>query len=116
MFKNDGILLSSEVPLPSEEKLKKGKLAIIECVENIPCNPCETSCPQNAINIGKNICDLPQIDYSKCTGCSLCLAICPGLAIFAVNKYAMDNKAEITIPYELNTSLHKGMTVNTIDR
>jgi Fe-S-cluster-containing hydrogenase component 2 len=116
MYKNDGVLMASEVPLPNEEILKKGKIAIIECVENIPCNPCETSCPQGAIKIGSNICNLPKIDYSKCTGCSLCLAVCPGLAIFAINKYASNDKSEITIPYELNETIKKGMTVKLINR
>jgi len=116
MYKSDGVLQSSDVPLPDEKILKKGKIAIIECVENIPCNPCETSCPQGAIKIGENICDLPKIDYSKCSGCSLCLAVCPGLAIFALNKYIDENRSEITIPYELNTSLEKGMTVKLVNR
>ena len=29
----------------------KGAVVIIECAENIPCNPCSTSCPRQAITI-----------------------------------------------------------------
>ena len=31
--------------IPSEERMKKGRVAVIECVQEIPCNPCEGTCP-----------------------------------------------------------------------
>ena len=34
---------------PSEERFAKGPVAIAECVQEIPCNPCEAACPMHAI-------------------------------------------------------------------
>ena len=40
----------------------KGPVVVIECAENIPCNPCETSCPKGAISVGEPITNLPVVD------------------------------------------------------
>ena len=40
---------------PNTCSLSKGTKAVIECVQNIPCNPCEAACPYGAITIGDNI-------------------------------------------------------------
>lgn len=82
---------------PEIEILLKPK-AIIECFENIPCNPCSTSCPFNAIYIGEDINNLPIIDFNKCTGCGICVFSCPGLAIKVVEIHK--DKAKFKIPYE----------------
>lgn len=83
---------------PEQNKLFKAK-AITECYEEIPCNPCSTSCPFEAITIGEDINKLPVVDFDKCTGCGICVYSCPGLAIFTV---ALKNeKAIFKIPYEL---------------
>ncbi len=93
-----GILSKKDLDLPSDQQLKKG-VAIIECIQKIPCNPCVTSCPVNAISM-KDINSLPIIDYDKCIGCAKCVGICPGLAIFVI-KYIDENKALVTMPYEM---------------
>lgn len=72
--------------------------AILECYEDIPCNPCETSCPFKAITIGTNINAQPVLDAQACTGCGICVAACPGLAI--VVAQLKQDKAIFTIPYE----------------
>ena len=72
--------------------------AILECYQDIPCNPCETSCPFKAISIGANINTQPVLDPDACTGCGICVAACPGLAI--VVAQVKDDKAIFTIPYE----------------
>lgn len=73
--------------------------ALIECPQCIPCNPCETSCPTKAIEVGGNLNGIPWVNYEACTGCGICAMICPGLAIFMVQKKG--DKAVIGIPYEL---------------
>ncbi len=95
-----------------EEKLKQGKVAVIECSQRIPCNPCETSCPNGAIKVGEDINNLPKIDYEKCIGCGICLRACPGLAIFLIN--GKDN--EVTIPYEFLPLPKEGDRVMALDR
>ncbi|HOJ94239.1 MAG TPA: FAD-dependent oxidoreductase, partial [Fervidobacterium nodosum] len=93
----------------------KGKLrAIIECPQAIPCNPCETSCPSGAINVGGNINGIPEIDYEKCTGCGVCVMKCPGLAIFLVQE--KEDYSIVGIPYELLPIPEKGQEVELLDR
>lgn len=85
---------------PTENYWKKGPLAFIECVEEIPCNPCESSCPQGAISVGNPITNLPVLDPEKCIGCGMCIAACPGLAIYVKNYNFSPQEASITFPYE----------------
>jgi Fe-S-cluster-containing hydrogenase component 2 len=92
--------------------LKKG-VAIIECVQEIPCDPCVTVCPVNAIAM-KDINDTPKIDFDKCTGCRRCVGICPGLAIFVVK--VKDDNAFITLPYEFLPIPKVGDNVTALDR
>lgn len=91
-------------------------VAVIECAERIPCNPCETVCPNGAIEIGKDITNLPTLDIGKCTGCGLCVPACPGLAIFVVNGSYSDTKALISIPYEFLPLPEVGEEVEALDR
>jgi Fe-S-cluster-containing hydrogenase component 2 len=92
--------------------LKKG-VAIIECIQEIPCDPCVAICPVKAISM-KDINDTPKIDYDKCTGCKRCVGICPGLAIFVVKL--KDDKAQVTLPYEFLPIPKVGETVKALDR
>ena len=112
-YEEDGVLELEDLNLPSEERLKKGPTAIIECIENIPCNPCVDACPFNAISMEK-ITDIPEIDYEKCIGCGTCIPACPGLAIFVVD--ISREKAVITIPYEFLPIPEIGDKVKALDR
>jgi len=72
--------------LPTEDRYAKGPVAVIECVQEIPCNPCEAACKFGAMD--------------KCTGCGVCVAQCSGLAIFIVNKVYTQTTATVSFPYE----------------
>lgn len=98
---------------PNNKSLVKAK-AVIECYEDIPCNPCETSCPVDAIFIGPNINKQPVLDVEKCIGCGLCVQACPGLAIILAQ--IKDNNAIFSIPYEFNPMPIKGEVWSGIDR
>ena len=111
-YEKTGILDKKDLSLPSEEQLKKG-VAIIECIQEIPCNPCVESCPVHAISM-ENINALPKIDYDKCIGCGQCVGICPGLAIFVVKL--KDDKALITLPYEFLPIPKIGDMVDALNR
>ena len=84
--------------LPSREEMEKRACLCIECLEEIPCNPCETSCPSGAIIVGDPITNIPVFDKNKCTACGQCLAACPGLAIFM--KQIKGSTATVRFPWE----------------
>ncbi len=88
--------------------------AILECYEDIPCNPCETSCPFDAITIGENINTQPQLVADLCTGCGICVTSCPGLAIIVAQL--IGELAVFKIPYEFLPLPKKGETWFGVNR
>lgn len=101
---------------PPEERFKKGPVAVIECIEEIPCNPCEASCPSRAIRVGNPITNVPVLIEEKCKGCGLCVASCPGLAIFIEDHTYSDTEALVGMPYEYGYELKAGDRVKAVDR
>lgn len=101
---------------PSEERIAKGPVAVIECVQEIPCNPCEAACPFGAIKVGRPITNLPQLDEEACTGCGVCIAACPGLAIFKIDETYSEREALVEFPYEYYPLPAKGDTVTVVNR
>ena len=97
-----------------DEKVLVRPKAILECYEDIPCNPCSTSCPFDAIHIGENINTQPKLDPDKCTGCGICVTSCPGLAII-VAQIKFD-QAIFKIPYEFNPKPNIGDIVDGVNR
>jgi len=102
MLAQDGIPTPENLAevMPSRERLAKGPVAIAECFQNIPCDPCYHSCKQGAIKEFADINERPQIDFDKCNGCGSCMSKCPGLAIFVVDATYSDSEALVKIPYE----------------
>ena len=99
--------------LPSREQVEKGRVAVIECIEEIPCNPCAGVCPVNGVQ--KDDLNVPPLVLpEKCTGCTRCIAVCPGLAIF--NMLIKDGKGYVTMPYELSPDPKLGDKATMFDR
>lgn len=101
---------------PDEERFAKGPVAVVECVQQIPCNPCESACPFHAIQIGQPITNTPQVDRGKCIGCGMCVAACPGLAIFLVDKTYSETEATVSFPFEYDPLPEKGQAVDALSR
>ncbi len=101
---------------PAPEDFERGPIAVIECVQEIPCNPCELACVQGAIVVGKPITNLPRFDPERCTGCGLCIAQCPGLAIFVVHLHYSEDEALVTFPYEYLPRPREGDLVDAVNR
>lgn len=102
--------------IPSEERLKKGRVACIECVQEIPCNPCEGACRFDAITVGEQITSLPVLHEEKCVGCGNCVANCSGLAITILDWTYSDNMATIDFPFEYLPLPREGDTVAAVGR
>lgn len=111
-YEKTGILSSKNLKLPTRKQLEKG-VAILECVQEIPCNPCVDSCPVHAISM-KDINAPPVNDFERCIGCTKCVGICPGLAIFVVK--VKEGKAWVTLPYEFVPVPKVGTLVQGLDR
>lgn len=92
-----------------------GAVAILDCREEIPCDPCEAVCARGAIVVGKNVCDLPRYDPGLCNGCGRCVAICPGMAIYLLDRSSRDGGARLTLPYEMKEEIKAGDEVWALD-
>jgi len=115
MLNKTGIPTQEQVlsRFPEQKALIRPK-AILECYEDIPCNPCSTSCPFNAIEIGDNINKQPKLHVDLCTGCAVCVPSCPGLAI--VIAQIKDDQAIFKIPYEFEPKPQKGEIWDGVNR
>ncbi|TVP94718.1 MAG: 4Fe-4S ferredoxin [Acholeplasmatales bacterium] len=115
MIEKTGVPTRQDVleQFPERIVLVKPK-AIIECYKEIPCNPCSTSCPFDAIHIPEDINIRPVIDFDACTGCGICVYQCPGLAITVMQVKA--DKVIMKIPYEFTPLPQVGAQRNVLDR
>ena len=120
--RTDGIIGLDEIRekngYPSEERFRKGPVPIIECIEEIPCNPCETVCKRHLIIVGKPIINYPRLldTEAECTGCAMCILICPGLAIFIVDKTFSETEASVSLPYEQLPLPKRGEKIKGVHR
>ena len=102
--------------IPPAERRRKGPVACIECLQDIPCNPCETSCRFGAIIVGEDITGIPHLDPEKCVACRTCVYICPGQAIFLIDESLGQERATVMMPYEYLPLPEEGDVVTALDR
>ncbi len=101
-----------EVKLPEK---KEGVYPVINCVQEIPCNPCEVVCPKDAIKIGEPITNVPEY-VGGCIGCEICVAKCPGLAITLVDWRKEDPIVTVPFEFEPDEYFKVGDMVEVTDR
>jgi len=116
--RRDGILRLEEMrgQLPDPARLARGPVVVVECVENIPCNPCVAACAKGAITIEGDINDTPSVDFEVCDGCVVCISACPGLSIFVVDASGEGDTGTVSLPYEFRPLPEVGETVTALDR
>ncbi len=96
---------------------KVGIHPVMECTQNIPCNPCQDACSKHCIHIGSHIMALPAVEADKdCINCGMCVASCSGQAIFLVDEDTGNGHAEVTIPYEFLPLPKEGDTGKGLSR
>ena len=108
--------LKDSLGIPSEERMEQGSVAFIECVQYIPCDPCEWVCARGAIQVGEDITALPRLIEERCDGCGVCIAACPGQAIFVVHKNYSKTEALVVFPYEFMPLPREGDMVTGVNR
>jgi len=118
MLEKTGVASKEQIAncFPTMERLIKGPVAVIECFQRIPCNPCATSCIRGAIVPFDDINDLPNLNHEACNGCSFCVFNCPGLAIMVVDYTYSETQVSFKIPYEFLPLPVKGTTVTGLNR
>jgi sarcosine oxidase subunit alpha len=94
-----------------------GAYPLFHCSQEIPCNPCTSVCPHQAIRIEDgDIMGLPEFVGGQCDACEKCVAICPGLAVTLVDFRKDAEYPAVTVPYEFtSTSIAKGDVVTVLD-
>jgi sarcosine oxidase subunit alpha len=97
--------------------LASGLFPVIRCIQEIPCDPCIHICPKDMIQMeGDPIFGLPEVVKDECTGCTLCVAVCPGLAITLVDIRKEGPDGLVTIPFELlDLQVQVGDEVDAVD-
>jgi len=119
-LKTTGILYGEEFlkcpGMPSRKRMERGSVAIIECTQEIPCDPCVDACRKGAIQIGEDITEPPRLLEEKCNGCGSCIPKCPGLAIFVADLNHSPKTALLKIPYEFFPLPKANTKVLALDR
>jgi len=114
------ILRSKPGPVkdPHPHPTDKDVYPLIQCAQEIPCNPCTEVCVLQSIKIKEtSMMRRPQFE-GDCLGCARCVAICPGLAITLVDKgYDKTKKtARVVVPWEMPEGTIKiGQKVTTTE-
>ncbi|MBS3816009.1 MAG: 4Fe-4S dicluster domain-containing protein [Candidatus Thermoplasmatota archaeon] len=114
-YERTGVVKKDDLQIPDEERLEEGPVVVMECVENIPCNPCVEACSFGAVEM-EEITDTPDVDFDTCTGCGLCVTECPGLAIFVIDCSYSEEKCVVTVPYEYLSIPDEGDEVMALDK
>ena len=82
---------------------EEGVFPIFHCYQEVPCNPCASVCPVEAVKTqGDKITGLPyMVDLDVCTGCASCIAVCPGLSVTLVDYREDPEHPMVPLPYEV---------------
>jgi NAD-dependent dihydropyrimidine dehydrogenase PreA subunit len=91
-------------------------MIVIDCPERIACDVCAAVCARGVIAIGDPITNRPTLnDEENCAQCGLCVAGCPGQAIFLVGESDAEGRCQVTLPYELSEDIVSQRFLQAVD-
>ena len=93
---------------PPGERRARGPVVMVECFQRIPCDPCHYGCRFGAIEAFVDLSDVPEVNWEKCTGCGLCVAACPGLAVFVIDETAGEDQCLIAMAEKIDDRHRRG--------
>jgi sarcosine oxidase subunit alpha len=118
----EAILKSKPGPTGKEElpERDEGVSVVFHCAQEIPCNPCISVCPKQAISTGDDIRGRPRFIGDEigevCNGCTKCVTICPGLAISLVDYRKDDRYPTVSLAHEFEQDdIRAGDVVTVLD-
>jgi sarcosine oxidase subunit alpha len=92
-----------------------GKIkVVIDCPEEIPCNPCAEACRKGALVIEGDMSKRPSCRDELCDGCGSCIAACPVSCIILVEEKGEETL--LTMGYDRLPRPRKGQEVWLLDR
>lgn len=68
------------------------------------CRECSRICSENAIKFSKN--ELPRLDKDNCTGCNMCVDVCPGRAFMPGSMKYLRSYQKALVKYPLVIGCH----------
>lgn len=97
-----------------------GVSVVFHCEQEIPCNPCTSVCPKQAISTGDDIRGRPRFIGDEigevCNGCTKCVTICPGLAITLVDYRKDSEHPTVSLAHEFGKEqINPGDVVTVLD-
>ncbi|NLC77555.1 MAG: 4Fe-4S binding protein [Clostridia bacterium] len=116
MLERTGVPVKEQLDRVQPPPGHEGPMAVIECFQEIPCNPCSEACTRGAIASFTDINNPPVLIREKCNGCGNCMFRCPGLAIFVIDESYSDTETLVKIPYEYLPLPEEGTPVTALDR
>ena len=98
----------------------EGVAVVFHCDQEIPCDPCTSVCPQQAISTGDDMRGRPRFIGDEigvvCNGCTKCVTICPGLAITLVDYRKDSAWPTVSLAHEFGADdIHAGDVVTVLD-
>ena len=111
-------------PGPATEEVTpeagEGVSVVFHCDQEIPCDPCTSVCPQQAISTGDDMRGRPRFIGDEigavCNGCTKCVTICPGLAITLVDYRKDSTWPTVSLAHEFGKEeIAAGDTVTVLD-